>query len=117
MLKRTRRFIVVEGVDKAQSLVKKLLRLRIVRGNRVMEIAQPGYERDRTGLGVRGGMGGMVLCCRAQTKAYHADNVSQNSHLVNPPDFSFGMKGPKGAPGGNWCGKDASCKWRQLMPN
>ena len=41
---------MVEGIDKTQPLIKELLGLRIVRGNRVMEIAQTGNQPDRVGL-------------------------------------------------------------------
>ena len=48
---------MVEGINKTQPLIKKLLRLTIVRGNRVMEIAQTGNQPDRVGLR----MVGMIL--------------------------------------------------------
>ena len=53
MLKRARRFIVIESVDKSQALVEKFLGLRVLCRNRVMEIPQPAHQRYRTGLGSR----------------------------------------------------------------
>jgi hypothetical protein len=53
MLKRPRRFIVIKSIDKAQSLIEKLLGLRITRANRVMEIPQPRHDRHRASRGMR----------------------------------------------------------------
>src|SRR5262249_3605669 len=48
MLKGTSSFIVIKGEDQPQPLIEKLLRLRIFGRNRMMQIAQPRHERDRT---------------------------------------------------------------------
>jgi hypothetical protein len=109
MLKGTRRFVVIEAVDKAQSLVKELLRLRIVRGNRVMEIAQPGHERHRTGFGVGRGVGSVVLRCHGQAEKYCAHNGSQNFHLVILLNVVL-VQVARSAGGKRHCGKDAPCK-------
>jgi len=68
VLKRARSFVVVEGVDEAQSLIEELLRLRLVRRDRVMKITQARYEGERKGFGLCG----MILCGgneRKQSKA------------------------------------------------
>ena len=85
MLERPRRLVMVKGINKAQPLIKELLRLRIVRGNRVMEIAQSRHQRDRVGLHVRG----MILRRRAQAEQSTAQHLRQNFHLVNPPEIQF----------------------------
>ena len=69
---------MIEGIDEAQALVKELLRLRTVGGNRVVKIAQSGHDRDRTDLHVRG----MILRRYAQAQQSTAQQVRQNSHLV-----------------------------------
>ena len=56
---------MVEGINKTQPLIKELLGLRIVRGNRVMEIAQTGNQPDRVGLRIVG----MIL--RAHAPAHY----------------------------------------------
>ena len=64
VLERSCRLVMIEGINKAQPLIKKLLRLRIMRGNRVMKIAQARHQRDRVSLCVRG----MILRHRAQAE-------------------------------------------------
>ena len=54
-LKRTGRFIVVEGVDQAQSLIEELLCLRIPGGDGMMQVSQSGHQRGRLRLSVRMG--------------------------------------------------------------
>jgi hypothetical protein len=46
-LKRARRLVMVERVDQAQSLIEKPLRFRVLRRNRMMQIAQARHHRDR----------------------------------------------------------------------
>jgi len=46
-LERTGGLIVVEGVDVAQSLIKELLRLPVLRGNRMMLLANAAHESCR----------------------------------------------------------------------
>jgi hypothetical protein len=55
-----------------------------------MEIAQARHQRDRVGLHVRS----MVLRRRAQAEQSTAQHLRQNFHLVNPPEFSFGIRAP-----------------------
>jgi hypothetical protein len=83
MLKRPRRFVMIESVDKAQALIEELLRLRVFRGNRVMKIAEPSHQRDRMRLS----MLGMVLSRSAQAQQHSTENVRQSFHLVDPPEF------------------------------
>ncbi len=110
VLERARRLVMVEGINKAQSLIKELLRLRIVSGNRVMEIAQPRHQRDRVGLPMRG----MILRRRAQTEQSTAQHLRQNFHLVNPPEFNFGIRAPNNR---ELAVENTPCKCAKLMPN
>ncbi len=48
---------MVEGVDQAQSLIEKLLGLRVAGGDRMVEVSQSGHQSCRLGLVV----GRMVL--------------------------------------------------------
>jgi hypothetical protein len=48
-------FIVIEGIDKAQPLIKELLRLSVRRADRMMQVANAADECGRFG-----GWGGMV---------------------------------------------------------
>jgi hypothetical protein len=78
MLKRTRSLVMVEAVNKSQPLVKKLLRLRILRGDRVMQVAEAGYEGDGVSLSMRL----MILRGGASANQNSAQKVSQKLHLV-----------------------------------
>ena len=81
MLKRARGLVVIEAIDEAQSLIEELLRLRIVRGDRVMKIAQSGDQRDGMSLGMS--VSSMILRRRAQ---------AQQTHRTAPaPEFSSGQ--------------------------
>ena len=53
-LKRARCFVVIEGVNLAQPLIKKLLGLRIAGRDRVMKVAIAGHQGGRLRLRVRG---------------------------------------------------------------
>ncbi len=81
MLERARGFIVIEAVDEAQSLIEELLRLRIVRRDRVVEIAQPCDQRDRMSLSMS--VSSVILRHRADTQQSTAQHLRQNFHLVN----------------------------------
>src|SRR5579871_5275183 len=52
VLKRAGSFVVIEGVNESQALIKKLLRFRITRGDGMMKIAEAGYKRDGMNLRV-----------------------------------------------------------------
>ena len=66
-LKRARRFVVVEGVNQAQPLIKELLGLRIFGRDRMMKVSITGHQGGR----LRCRMRGMVLChCQS---AYRKD--------------------------------------------
>ena len=80
VLKRPRRLVVIEGINKAQALVEELLRLRIAGGNRVVKIAQVRHLSDGVGLRV----GGMILGSRTQAKRGTAQHLRQNFHLGQP---------------------------------
>src|SRR5882724_9232391 len=51
-LKRSRCFFVVEGIDQAHSLVEKFLRLRVVGGDGMVQISQPGHQGGFLGGGL-----------------------------------------------------------------
>src|ERR1700674_2668257 len=85
MLEGARRFIMVEGVNKAQPLIKELLRGAVAGGNRMMDVPQPRYLSYWAGLGVRR----VVLRRNAQTEERSTENVCQHFHLVNPPGLDF----------------------------
>src|ERR1700722_16709768 len=90
MLKRTRRFVVIEAKNETQSLIEKLLRLRIIGRNRVMKIPQPRYQGHR--LGLRRGV--MVLGNGRPEQKHCSENVRLNLHLRYPPEFEIvGGKG------------------------
>ncbi len=110
VLKRPRRLVMVKGINKAQSLIEELLSLRIVRGNRVVEIAQPCHQRDRVGLHVRG----MVLRRRAQAEQSTAQHLRQNFHLVNPPEFNFEIRAPNNR---ELAVENTPCECAKLMTN
>ena len=90
MLKRPCGLVMIEAIDKAQTLVKELLRLRIVRGNGVMKIAQSGHQSDGMSLGMS--VGRMILCRRAQAQQSTAQQMRQSFHLVRPPDFKIEIR-------------------------
>jgi len=37
---------MIESLDESQPLIEELLRLRIFRGHGMVEISQPGHQRD-----------------------------------------------------------------------
>ena len=59
---------MIEGVNQAQSLIEKLLRLRIVGGDGMMQVSQSGHQRGRLRLCV----GGMFVCRRWSLSGDHA---------------------------------------------
>jgi hypothetical protein len=59
VLERTGGLVVVECVDETESLIKELLRFRIMCGNRVVQVAKTGDQRYGTTLRVVG----MILRC------------------------------------------------------
>src|SRR5258708_38644805 len=85
MLKRTCCFVVIEGIDESQPLIEKLLCLRVLRRNRVMQISQTSYQHDGSGLSMRRMI--LALSCQARQKA--EEKPRQNFHLVNPPEFDL----------------------------
>jgi hypothetical protein len=85
MLKRPRRFVVIESVDESQTLIEELLRLRILGGNRVMKVPEPSHQRYRMRLAMRG----VVLGRSAQAQKHSTENVRQSFHLVDPPEFGL----------------------------
>jgi hypothetical protein len=74
---------MVEGVDVAQTLIEEFLRFWILGRNWMVKVSEAGYERDRVGLRV----GSMILSANARTQQSTAQYLSQNSHLVDPPQF------------------------------
>ena len=72
---------MIEGVNKAQALIEKLLCFRVRGGNRMMKVTQPAHQCD----GMRLHVSGMILRYRAESKQQTAQNRSQSFHLVHPP--------------------------------
>ena len=91
MLERPSRFVVIEGIDKAQSLIEKLLRFEIVSGNRVMKVSETGHQRDRMSLRR---VGSVILRDGTRTQQNTAQHIRQNSHLVIPPACDFDVRAP-----------------------
>jgi hypothetical protein len=82
---------VIKSEDEPQTLIEELLRLRVLRGNRVMKVPKPSHQRDGMRLSVmRLRVRGRILGGSAQAQKHSTQNVHQNLHLVNPPEFSFG---------------------------
>ena len=50
MLKRTCRFVVVKCINETQTLIEELLRLRVMRGNRMVRISDSSDQLDRSAL-------------------------------------------------------------------
>jgi hypothetical protein len=55
MLKRPRSLFVVEGVDETEALVKELLRFGVLRGDGMVEGAEPFHEVGGLLLGAESG--------------------------------------------------------------
>jgi len=64
MTKRSRRFIVVEGVDEAQPLIKEFLRFWVTGCYRMMKIAQSRHQSH----GLMCALGSVLLSCRHPAK-------------------------------------------------
>src|SRR5450432_116777 len=79
MLKGTRSFVVIESVDKSQTLVEKFLCHRSLRGNRVMKISQADHQRDRTGPGNLRRIW-VLLSEGSRAGQRRAENEGQGSH-------------------------------------
>jgi hypothetical protein len=61
---------VIESVDQAQSLIKKLLRLRVAGGYGMMQVSQPRHESGRLGRSVSR----MILSGDHATQQEHEQN-------------------------------------------
>src|SRR5208282_583906 len=80
MLKRTRRLVVIEGVNESQALIEELLSLRVLRGNRMMQVPQAGYQHHWMCSS-----SSMLLGSSTYTQKHPTEKMRQSFHLVNPP--------------------------------
>jgi hypothetical protein len=78
MLEGARSFIVIKGVDKAESLIEELLGFRIPRGHRMVEVAQSSHERH----GMTRSLMRVVLGRYGEATHSSAKNCGQSFHLV-----------------------------------
>src|ERR1700737_858529 len=88
MLKRSRCLIVIKGIDKAQSLIEKLLRLSMTGAHRMMKISQPRDHGHRPGRSMRC----MILRRNTKARKHSTSDRCQHFHGLILRDQTVGTE-------------------------